>query len=136
MTMQSADIGATGDASGPADRPANFVAAVIHDLDAYRDAVEDLVAQGFPRDSLGLLHGRRGAEAIAGRNRRWWAEALTDEVSYVDRFEEEIRAGGYVVGVPLVGSHEHARDQVRDILKRHGAGFVVSSTRWTHSIEE
>ena len=136
MTTQRADIGPTGDVSGPAGRPANFVAAVIHDTDGYRKAIDDLVAQGFDRRSLGLLHGRRGAEAIAGRNRRWWAEAFSDEASYVDRFEKEIRAGGYVVGVPLTDSDARTRDRVRRILKGHGASFLVSSTRWTHHIEE
>jgi hypothetical protein len=124
-----------GEASGPAARPTNFVAGAIHDETAYRAAVDALVADGHDRSALGLLHGRRGAETIANRSRHWWSELLSDEPSYVERFEEEIRAGAYVIGVPLADARASTQASVRELLKRHGARFVVSSTRWTHQVE-
>lgn len=125
-----------GEASGPADRPRHFVAAVIHDEDEYRQAIDELTAAGIPRNSLGLLSGESGAAAIGGRQRRWFEARLSDETSYVDRFEQEIRAGGYVIGVPLADGSGASRDRVRGILKSHGARFVVTSGRWAHSEEE
>ena len=125
-----------GEASGPADRPRHFVAAVIHDEGEYRRAIDELTDAGIPRDSLGMLYGENGAAAIAGRQRRWFEALLSDEASYVDRYEQEIRAGGYVIGVPLADGSDASRDRVRDILKSHGARFVVSSGRWAHSEEE
>jgi hypothetical protein len=61
---------------------------------------------------------------------------LSDEPSYVDRYEQEIRSGGYVVGVPLPDGSRATRDTVRAILRSHGARFVVSSGRFTHLEEE
>jgi hypothetical protein len=135
-TVRVAATGVDGEASGPAGRPTNFVAGVIHDETAYRSAVEALVADGHDQAALGLLHGRRGADAIANRHRHWWSDLLSDEPSYVERFEEEIRAGGYVIGVPLRDARGSTQAAARELLKRHGAQFVVSSTRWTHQIEE
>ena len=125
-----------GEASGPADRPRHFVAAVIHDEGEYLRAIDELTEAGIPRNSLGLLYGETGAAAIAGRQRRWLEALLSDETSYVDRYEEEIRAGGYVIGVPLADDSDASRDTVRSILKSHGARFVVTSGRWAHSEEE
>jgi hypothetical protein len=125
-----------GEASGPPGRPRNFVAAVLDDEREFRRALDQLTAAGIPREALGVLYGERGAEAIAGRERRWLEELLSDEPSYVDRYEQEIRAGGYVVGVPLPDGRDESRERVRSVLKARGARYIVSSTRWTHSIDE
>ena len=131
-----AGTAAEGEAIGPADRPTNFVAGVIYDEAGYHAAVQALIDSGHDRAALGLLHGRLGADAIANRPRHWWRELLSDEPSYVDRFEEEIRAGAFVIGVSLPDARESTRYAVRELLKRHGARFVVSSTRWTHHMDE
>lgn len=124
----------SGEASGPSGRPARFVAAVIYDEREFEAALDELVAAGIPRESLGVLHGERGAAAIANRRHRWLNEFLSDETRYVEHYAEEIRQGGRVVGVPL--PNEALRDRVTEILRAHGARDLVSSGRWAYSIEE
>lgn len=54
--------------------------------DPTAQALDELVQAGIPRESLGVLYGERGAAAIAGRQRRWLEELLSDEPTYVDRY--------------------------------------------------
>lgn len=129
-----------GVASGPTSRPPNFVAGVIDDGADFEGAVEDLVAAGIARESLGILQGERGAEAIAGRYEgglgSWLqrvGEFLSDEREYVDRYQEEARQGHFVVGVPLPDESDATRERIRAILSTHGAHSIVSSTPWTHT---
>jgi hypothetical protein len=124
-----------GEARGRPDRPANFVAAVIHNKNEFDLALEELRALGIDESSFGVLHGERGAAAIASRGRHW-LDFLSDESRYVERYEEEIRAGGLVVGVALDRNHEKDRDRVRQILRDHGAHFIVSRTPWTHEVDD
>lgn len=115
-----------GVASGPTKRPPNFVAGVIDDQSQFERAVEELVAAGISRDSIGILQGARGADAIAGRNEgmSWLhraAEFLSDEREYVARYKEEARQGHFVVGVPLPDASEATRQRIRAVLAAHGA---------------
>ena len=135
MDKMSKDTFGYGRASGPAGRPAHFVAGVIHDRSEFDRALDEIVALGIDRDSLGVLYGERGAAAIAHRPRHWLREFLSDESRYVERYEEEIREGGLVVGVPL-DKPESQRDRVREILRAHGAHYIVSSTPWTFAIDD
>jgi hypothetical protein len=123
-----------GEASGPAERPANFVAGVFHDRSQFHRALEELVTLGVRRESIGVLYGERGAEGIAHRPRHWLREMLSDEVTYVERYEQEIRQGGFVVGVPIDRHINGQRERVREILESHGAHYIVSSTPWTHEV--
>ena len=142
--MEDLRTGTTeGVATGPSDRPTNFVAGVIGAADEFEHAVNEIIAAGVKRESIGVLQGQRGADAIAGRHagglRSWFqrtGEALSDETRYVDRYEEEARRGGYVIGVPLPDARDTTRERIRQILRTHGGRFIVSSTRYTHSIEE
>ncbi len=120
------EAAAPGEANGPSGRPVNFVAA-IYDEREFEAALDELVAAGIPRESLGVLHGERGAAAIANRRHRWLNELLSDETRYVEHYAEEIRQGGRVVGVPL--PNEALRDPVTEILRAHGARDLVSSGR-------
>jgi Rad3-related DNA helicase len=129
-----------GIASGPTDRPPNFVAGVIDDRAAFERAVEALVEAGIARESLGILQGERGADAIAGRHggglRSWLqraGELFSDEPDYVRRYEEEARRGHFVVGVPLPDSSQATRERIRAILTAGGAHAIASSTPWTHT---
>jgi hypothetical protein len=125
-----------GMASGPSRRPENFVAAVLHERAEFDQALSDLVELGIDRDSIGVLYGDAGADAIAHRPRRWFADLLSDDNQYMQRFEAEIREGGFVVGVPLTTAKRAEREAVRDILWRHGAHAVVSRGRWTFAIDD
>ena len=135
-SRNSATMPADGQALGPVQRPRNFVAAVIHDFDSFQKAVEGVVAIGIDRASLGMLYGNRGAQAIAGRERHWWSALLSDEATYVERYLEEIQSGGHVIGIPLPDADERTREAVRATLRAHGARYIVSSTRWTHVVED
>jgi hypothetical protein len=137
------DMVAEGVVSGPSGKPPQFVAAVIDERDDLEAAVGELVELGIARESLGILQGQRGADAIAGRHgegiRSWLQrarESLSDEEEFIDRFEEAARQGHFVIGVPLPDRSTTIRDQVRTILSDHGAHSIVSSTRWTHSGDE
>ena len=130
-----------GVVSGPSRRPPNFVAAVIDDGPEFERALEDLVAAGIPRESMGILQGERGAEAMAGlyESRSWLqrvGDMLSEEREYVDRYKEAARQGHFVVGVPLPDGSEATRQRIESILSEHGAHSLVSSTRWTHSGDE
>jgi hypothetical protein len=129
-----------GVASGPTKRPPNFVAGVINDRARFEQAVEELVAEGITRESIGILQGARGADAIGGRHEgtSWLhraAEFLSEERDYVARYEEEARQGHYVVGVPLPDASEATRKRIRAVLTAHGAHSIASSTPWTHTGE-
>ena len=132
-----------GIATGPSQRPPQFVAGVIDDADQVEGAIEELTALGVQRESIGVLQGERGADAIAGRHayglRSWFqraAETLSDEAEYFDRFQEAARAGRYVVGIPLPDASEATQERVREILTKRGAHSLVFSSRWTHSGDE
>jgi hypothetical protein len=129
-----------GFASGPTGPPPNFVAGVIDDRTSFELAVEDLVRAGIPRETLGILQGERGADAISGRYgggpASWFrhaADYLSDEHEYIDRYEEEARRGHFVVGVPLPDATDATRERIRSILTKRAAHHVVSSTPWIHT---
>lgn len=129
-----------GVANGPSKRPPYFVAGVIDDRTQFEKAVEELVAAGISGESIGILQGARGADAIAGRHesgvRSWLhraGELLSDERDYVARYEEEARRGHFVLGVPLPDASEATRERIRAVLTEHGAHSIASSTPWTHT---
>jgi hypothetical protein len=54
------------DTSGP--RPNNFIVGVINEQPQVESAVNELDSLGFPDDSILVLHGKSGADAIRGRD--------------------------------------------------------------------
>jgi hypothetical protein len=126
---------------GPSGKPPQFVAGVIDDGDEFERAIEELTTAGVERESIGVLQGERGAEAIAGRHehhglRGWFqhaAESMSDEDEYLNHFQEAARAGGFVIGVPVAQHGGATSERVLEILTRHGAHSLVSSSRWTHT---
>jgi hypothetical protein len=124
-----------GVANGPSSRPPGFVAGAIDDGADFERAVEDLVAAGIARESLGILQGERGAEAIAGRYeggvRSWLqrvGELLSDEREYVDRYQEDAREGHFVVGVPLPDESDATRERIRAIRSAHARFLTRTSS--------
>jgi hypothetical protein len=132
-----------GMATGPGRRPANFVAGVIDERGEFERAVEDVVAAGVARESIGVLQGEEGAEGIAhrygggfvGRLRRG-AELFGDEAEFVQHYEREARAGHFVMGVPLPDATHATRERFHGILAAHGAHSVVSGGPWTHTVAD
>jgi hypothetical protein len=125
---------------GPSRKPPLFIAGVIDEGDDLERAIEELTTAGIDRESIGVLQGERGADTIAGRHdhgmRGWFertAELMSDEGEHLDRFQEAARAGRFVIGVPLPDRSDAMRETVWEILSRHGARSLISSSRWTHT---
>ena len=125
------EVGRHGVAVGLASRPTNFVAGVLPDIEATRLAISELIAAGIPEVEIAVLQGESGAAVIAAGRQAARPLDLGDEDTYVGWFEEESRAGHFVLGVPLTGRGE-LRSHVRSILGRHGGHSMVSRSRWTY----
>ena len=123
-----------GEARGPSGRPTEFVSAALHDKAAFDRALEQIVALGVERDSIGVFSGERGVEAFSKRGRKWFPD-LSDEHEFIERYQEEMRQGGYVVGVPLKKHSEADRSRVESILREAGAHSFVFGSRWTFITE-
>ena len=130
---QQGQVVGSGIAVGQASRPTRFVAAALPDRAAYEKAIVELVQVGIAPDTIAVLQGSVGADAIArGRRRaRSWLD-LGDEQGYVGRFEDAAREGHYVVGVPLPSGSHALRASVTSILETNGGRRIISRSRWTY----
>jgi len=99
-----------------------------HDLDS---ALSALVAAGFGPETIQVLSGEEGIRAIdpagvyhglLGRLTRI-IQAIGSEHEHMHRYEEELRAGHYLV-VISVPDDEAARKRAAAILGKHGGHFV------------
>ena len=100
-------------------------------------AVNELNSLGFPDDSILVLHGKSGADAIRGRDqepgftgfmRRSWirlSEFLSNQLDHVQRHIEAAEQGNYVILVPLQDTDEESRSRVHQTLKSHGGYDIV-----------
>jgi hypothetical protein len=123
------------DTSGP--RPNNFIVGVINEQPQVEGAVNELDSLGFPDDSILVLHGKSGADAIRGRDqepgftgfmRRSWirlSEFLSNQLDHVQRHIEAAEQGNYVILVPLQDTDEESRSRVHQTLKSHGGYDIV-----------
>jgi hypothetical protein len=118
------------DTSGP--RPNNFIVGVINEQPQVESAVNELDSLGFPDDSILVLHGKSGDDAIRARDqepgftgfmRRSWirlSEFLSNQLDHVQRHIEAAEQGNYVILVPLQDTDEESRSRVHQTLKSHG----------------
>jgi hypothetical protein len=123
------------DTSGP--RPDIFMVGVIKEQPQVESAVNELSSLGFPEDSILVLHGKSGADAIRGRDQepgftgflrqRWirLSEFLSNQLDNVQRHIEAVEQGNYLIGVPLQDTDTESRDQVYQVLKSHGGYDIV-----------
>jgi hypothetical protein len=123
------------DTSGP--RPDNFIVGVINEQSQVESAVNELGSLGFPEDSILVLHGENGADAIRNRDhehgftgflRQTWmrvSEFLSNQLDHVQRHVEAAERGNYVVVVPLPNASMEHRDQVRQIMRSNGGYDIV-----------
>jgi hypothetical protein len=121
----------------PGRRPDNFIVGVIDEQPHVGSAVNELHSLGFPEDSILVLHGKSGAEAIRGRDqepgftgflRHCWirlSEFLSNQLDHVQRHIEAAEQGNYVIVVLLQGTDVEPRDQVHQVLKSHGGYDIV-----------
>jgi hypothetical protein len=123
------------DTSGP--RPDIFMVGVIKEQPQVESAVNELSSLRFPEDSILVLQGKSGADAIRGRDqepgftgflRHCWirlSEFLSNQLDNVQRHIEAVEQGNYLIGVPLQDTDTESRDQVYQVLKSHGGYDIV-----------
>jgi hypothetical protein len=112
--------------------PANHLLAIVPDSDEARGVVEALNRNGFSPDEIGVLTGPEEAEKLAAATGKkgFFVKMLTSGVEMGDRdteyFEQYRKAlldGRTAVGV--VAKNDETRNNVRQILKAHGAYFIT-----------
>jgi hypothetical protein len=121
----------------PGRRPDHFIADVIDEQPQVESAVNELNSLGFAEDSILVLYGKSGADAIRGRDQepgftgflrqRWirLSEFLSNQLDNVQRHIEAVEQGNYLIGVPLQDTDTESRDQVYQVLKSHGGYDIV-----------
>ena len=120
--------------------PTNRVAGTITDTDEAKRAVEDLVAAGFDREDIDVLHGKQDLRRLdpAGAEHGLFAKlqrslvrgAVGLEFKHLTHHVEDLEAGRFVVMV--LARERGSRDVAAEILHTHGAEFVGFYGRWAY----
>jgi hypothetical protein len=120
--------------------PTNRVAGTIADAEQASRVVDELVAAGFDRESIDVLHGpadlRRldpsGGEhgLFAKLQRSLIRGAAGSEFKRLTHHVEDVQAGKFVV--MALARERDSRDLAADILHAHGAEFVGFYGRWAY----
>ena len=120
--------------------PTNRVAGTITDADEAKKAVEDLVAAGFDREAIDILHGEQDLRRLdpfggehglfAKLQRSLISGAVGSEFKHLTHHVEDVKAGRFVVMV--LAREPRTRDIAADILYAHGAEFVGFYGRWAY----
>lgn len=120
--------------------PTNRVAGTITDAREAQQAVEDLVAAGFEREAIDVLHGEQdlhrldpsgGEHGIFAKLQRSLVRgAAGSEFKHLTHHVEDVKAGRSVVMV--LAREPRARDAAAEILYAHGAEFVGFYGRWAY----
>jgi hypothetical protein len=109
--------------------PGGSVVGVLLDEPALDTARTRLHEAGFGPDRYDVLHGEQDAGRIdvegeahgfAGTVRRRLQAVFSDDADDARQYAEELRAGHYLVGVP-VGEDEEAKRRAADALRAAGA---------------
>src|SRR4029450_13464421 len=118
----------------PGGPPAHMVACAIADAADVKDAVKQLNESGFSEESVSVLRGKEGADAIRHRGSGVLQSLLvrlnelagaTDD--FVQRHMEAAEQGENIVLVQLPTGDSEATERVWSILASHNAhdGFAV-----------
>ena len=122
--------------------PTHRVVGTISNSDDARSAIEALLASGFERHDIDILHGEKdlhrldpiGSEHgfLARFQRRLLRTARpTEEFKHLKHHVEDLRAGRFVIMV--VAKQREKRNIAADVLNSHGAEFVGFYGRWAWS---
>jgi hypothetical protein len=111
--------------------PRGSVVGVLTDDATFADARQRLERSGFTADRCEVLHGDDGLARIdvdgsahgSGRMIRRLQAVFSDDADQVRRYADSLRAGHYVVGVP-VGEDEAAKQRAAEALRGAHAEFV------------
>ena len=120
--------------------PTNRVAGTITDADDAKKAVDDLVAAGFEREAIDVLHGEQDLRRLdpSGGEHGLFAKlqrslvrgSVGSEFKHLTHHVEDVQAGRFVVMV--LARKPNSRDVAADILYAHGAEFVGFYGRWAY----
>jgi hypothetical protein len=120
--------------------PTNRVAGTISDKDEANKAVEKLVAAGFDREAIDVLHGEQDLRRLdpsgdehgifAKLQRSLVRGAVGLEFKHLTHHVEDLQAGRFVVMV--LAPERGSRDVAAEILYAHGAEFVGFYGRWVY----
>ena len=123
--------------------PTNKVIGIIDDAGDCKAALKDLKAAGFTTDDIGVLSGEEGAHRLdptgeehgpLARLARWIEKAGDMESEHVKRYEQEVLAGHFCIGVNA--KEPEAREKVRNILKAHNGHFINFYGQWAIEVME
>ena len=119
--------------------PTNMVVGVIDNADATKDALRDLIRDGFSEKEIALLTDEEAARRISANDE--WSEvsvhifrsaqklpAFYDAPVIVRRLEQELHAGHYLIGV--TAKDGETRERACGILKSHCGHFINFYGRW------
>ena len=118
----------------PLQRPHHLVAGVIKDYGETQLTVDELNTLGLSEDSIFVLHGERGAEALRHRGEaagflRWawgrFVEFAGAGDDFVRRHIEAADEGKYLIGVELRSDERRTQDRVQHVLKSHGGHDII-----------
>ena len=121
--------------------PDNHILAIIKNPEEAKVIVETLNGSGFSPDDIGLLTGEADAEKLdaATGKKGFFAKMLTSGIDIGDRdteyFKQYRRAlleGDTMIGVEV--KNDETRDEVRQILKTHGARFITFFGRFVTEV--
>ncbi|MBA2597319.1 MAG: hypothetical protein H0V00_11925 [Chloroflexia bacterium] len=123
-------------AAQPLVYPANRVSGAVPAA-AVTAAVDELQAAGFAADAIFTLAGEEDAQRfrdLAGTPGIWgavrrFALSLGADLDLARQAETELESGNALVEVTVAGDDE--KDQVRDVLLRHGGHFITYFGPWT-----
>lgn len=118
----------------PGHRPEHLVAGVIRDRATAQLTVDELSGHGVCDESIFVIHGASGAEALRHRDEgagllRWvwgrFAEFAGAADDFVRRHAEAAEQGSYVIGVELRGAESRTKERVQRIFQSHGAHDII-----------
>lgn len=120
--------------------PTNRVAGTITDAGEAKRAVEDMVAAGFDREDIDVLHGEEdlrrldpsgGEHGLFAKLQRSLVRGTVGlELKHLTHHVEDVKAGRFVVMV--LARERGSRDVAAEILHTHGAEFVGFYGRWAY----
>jgi chitinase len=117
--------------------PIGRVTGIVGAEGAVTTMVVALQADGFSRSDVEVFCGAEGARKLHTRGEQSTSAGLfrlveswvSDTADFQHQADAALRSGGYVIAVE-VGTDEHRKNRVMDVLKEHGAADV----KYWHSL--
>ena len=110
--------------------PAHRVVGIIDSPTALQQALAALQRAGIAQEDIKVFSGEEGIRVIDPRGKqhglldrliRVVQSFLSEEGEHMERYDEELRAGHYLV---IVAADNRTKDRIAEILKQHGGHFM------------